>query len=129
MRLVILGHCPSKKNSRDIFRNRRTGRMFPGKSDALRTYEEKAALLFRQAWGARLPLVGDVKIRAVYHYAGKRPDALGFMETIFDAIQAAGIVADDVQLVPSGMPAIRRIHCVKAQERVEVELATGVSHD
>lgn len=113
----IPGHCYSLKNHRPI--HRAGGRPFLGKSPALRAYQEKAALILRAAWAGRAPLQGEVKIRMSVHYAGPRPDALGPAETIFDCLQAAGVVQDDVQLVPVE---ITRVHCSRDQESVTVVL-------
>lgn len=119
--LVVRGHCYSKKNSRPIFK--RGSRLFPGKSEQLERYERTAAVDLRRQWGIRRTLKGSAFVRLTYYYRGQTPDALGFAETIFDAIEAAGIVEDDVQLVPVGSPAISRIHAVhKDGERVEIEI-------
>lgn len=121
MKLTIAGHCYSKKNSRPIFRTG-SGRPFLGKSSQLRRYERGANILLRSAWGPRPPLQGRIEVKLTFYYAGREPDALGPAETVFDALQAAGIVTDDVQLVPSGLPAIARVHVGRAEERVEIEL-------
>jgi hypothetical protein len=122
IRLNIPGHCYSKKNSRNIFQTA-DGRMFPGKSKQLSGYEKRSAAALRAAWN-RPPLAGDVYISLAYGYAGPRPDALGFAETVFDVIQAAGIVANDAQLVPAGLPeAISRRHVATGEQMVTVLLA------
>ncbi len=128
MKITIRGHCYSLKNHRPIFNAGKGGRPFLGKSATLRTYQRAATESLRAAWSPRPPIEGKVQVALVYYYAGKEPDALGFAETIFDCLQAAGIVTDDAQLVPSGCPAISRIHVGTAEQRVEVELVGDGLH-
>lgn len=120
MRLVITGHCYSLKNHRPIFKGK-GGCSFLGKSKALREYEERALVELLAQWRPRPPLRGPVRVSLRYYYRGKKPDALGFAETVFDALQEAAVVDDDVQLVPWGVPAIARIHAAsEEEERVEI---------
>lgn len=122
MILTIPGHCYSLKTSRTIFRNKATGRMFPGKRKKLENYERQAVLFLRQAWGRRPPLAGTVLVSMVIYYSGPEPDAFGPAETVFDCLQKAEVVENDRQLVPSGTPAIARVHVCRAMERVEITL-------
>ena len=102
--LSIQGHCPSKKNSRPIYR--KGGKPFLGKGDKLREYEEHAVIQLRAQWKHE-PIDHDVLCALrIYYYAakalGKRPDAFGPAETVYDVLEAAGVVTNDVHLVPGG---------------------------
>lgn len=122
MNIVIPGHCYSLKTSRTIFRSPR-GRLFPGKSTKLKTYQEKAEFLMRLAWGKKTTLTDEfVGVTLRFYYSGPTPDALGPAETIFDCLQNAGVVENDRQLTPAGYPAILRFRVPKKQERVEIEI-------
>jgi Holliday junction resolvase RusA-like endonuclease len=131
MKLIIHGHCLSKKNHRPIFRNP-NGKPFLGKSKKLKIYERQAEAQLRaqrRLHGIQDPLQGDVACRLVVYYSGRRPDAFGPAETIYDLLEAAGVVEDDGQLVPWGEPAIELVHTVRLQERVEVFLSKEAPHD
>jgi len=100
--LSIQGHCPSKKNSRPIYR--KGGKPFLGKSDRLRDYEEHASIQLRAQWKHE-PIDHDVLCALrIYYYAakalGKRPDSTGPEETVWDVLETAGVVTNDVHLVP-----------------------------
>lgn len=110
--LVIQGHCPSKKTSQAILMNKATGKRFISKPQRARDYEEPAVAQLHDQWkvhGRRRPaLCHDVLCSLkVYYYAakglGRRADAHGPGETIYDVLQAAGVITNDVHLVPGGV--------------------------
>lgn len=113
---TVAGHCYSLKNHRPIYRA--GGRAFIGKSKALAQYQRRAALeLMHQH--AQAPIDRLVFAGVKIYYAGPEPDALGPTETIFDCMQAGGVVVDDRLIVPRG---IVRIRVPRAEERFEVYL-------
>jgi hypothetical protein len=127
--LKIPGHCPSKKNHyRTTFRDKR-GRPLPyarlTKDDMVKTYEYKAVLLLRSQWGGP-PLAERVRVHIYVDYFRNEPDDVGVAETVYDALQAAGVVAHDRLLCLWGEPAIYR-HKVagRADEGVAITLRWG----
>jgi hypothetical protein len=135
--LSIPGHCYPLKTHRPIrvVRSRQTGRLIPivGKSSALRAYEKRATLLLKQQWAGRPPLEGRVPIRLHVMFAGPEPDALGPAETVFDLLQAAGVVGNDRQLVPCGcadhLAAVVRTRVPRKDEGVEITLGDSERRD
>lgn len=124
--LKIPGHCPSKKNHYRVVPCRKapfTGAFRLVKDDMVTTYEKKAILLLRSQWsGPPLAELTDIDIKVDFY--GNEPDDVGVAETIYDALQAAGVVANDRLLRLCGNPAIGR-HKVprRAEEGVEITLA------
>ena len=116
---TIPGHVYSLKNHRPIFINRRTGKRFTGKSKQLAEYQAHAVRAL--TWQAKcngfpIGLAERVLCRIDVLYRGKEPDAFGPAETLYDAIQQAGLVIDDVFLVPWGKPAVSRTHVTSRSE-------------
>lgn len=127
--LRIEGKCPSKKNSRDVKlgrKSKKTGKrtLYPAKKPAVKLYEKHAPIQLRAQWGDRAPLKGLVGIQAHYFFSGNEPDILGFLETVFDVLEYAGIVENDRQLVPYGQPAATRTHVKTGEEHVLIDLIT-----
>jgi hypothetical protein len=118
MILTIPGHCYSLKNHRPIMRRGRRGKPFLGKSIALKRYQARAVAALKDAWEPFETITAPVGISIELHYCGQAPDALGPAETIFDCLQLAGVVEDDVLLHPL---AIRRTH-VKSKDYEEATI-------
>jgi hypothetical protein len=86
------------------------------------TYENKAILLLRSQWSGP-PLAERVRICIDVDFYKNEPDDVGVAETIYDALQAAGVVVNDRLLCLAGDPAIGR-HKVprRADEGVNIAL-------
>lgn len=102
---TVLGAPRSKKNSQRIIRVRGVPRIVQSKQAC--GWEEMAVLQLRSQWnrctrgmadGAQ-PLAGNVNLRAiVYRDRAGRADLLNFLAAVSDAIEGAGIVANDDQI-------------------------------
>ena len=142
-KLTIEGRCYSKKNSRDIHTITEGGgrpilgmengrlvtkkpktRSYPGKGEKLKNYEAHATAQARLQWDGP-PLEGPVRITLRIFFSGPTPDAFGPSETVFDVLEAAGVVKNDRQFVVWGMPAIDPIRVTPGTERVEIDLEKG----
>ena len=130
--LSIQGHCPPKKTSMPIWRERNSdsttgdfpqgravsakefragvehkqGKPSIGKRTVVSDYETSAVIQLRAQWKGK-PIDHDVLCSlCVYYYArkglGRRPDAFGPAETVYDVLEAAGVVTNDVHIVPGG---------------------------
>jgi len=99
-----------KKNRRPIFRNKRTGRPFIGKSKELRALEDELILKlrhFKNVCRIEKPINKDVYAVFFFYFPkdvfftkkGFRskniPDLLSLLEGPCDCLQAAGIIEDD----------------------------------
>ncbi len=93
---TVPGRVVVKKNSRPIWRLP-NGRSKLGKSKRLQAYEEQAIARLRAAWAGKAPLTGQlwVECHAYQHDARWEPDLLGWQETLWDCLQAAGVIAND----------------------------------
>lgn len=93
---LILGVLPSMKNSRQIVRNRRTGKPMVIKSEKARAFEEHA---LSQLGHKRPPksITSFVRLIASVYYDSRRHDL--DIELFCDVLQAAKIIANDRQIV------------------------------
>jgi Holliday junction resolvase RusA-like endonuclease len=89
----------SKKNSRPIFRNRKTGKTFLGKDDKLKQYENNAQLLLQAQCGVanlRKPLSGYLCAHFTFSFKEKCPmDGDNMLGAAQDVASSAGIIIDD----------------------------------
>lgn len=92
-KLTCEGLPPSKKNSKQIFINRKTGKRFVTSSSNYKAWELKAVLEFR----TKLRKVkGTVSILVNFHTKSKyKKDLTNSFEGIADALVLAGIIEDD----------------------------------
>ena len=92
--LVIRGQPPRKSNSREIVRNRRTGKWMVIKSKAARKWMADA---IKQVPTAAKLGIGSAEhpLKVTYHvfYASRRPDLS--TELIKDMLEAAGVISND----------------------------------
>ena len=102
-----------KKNNRNIFVNKKTGRMFPGKSKKLVSAENWLTMCFKSQlakWGLSLPIQVPVKAQFVFYYpedefytkqgtiSRKLPDLSNLYQLPEDCLQAAGVIQNDWQI-------------------------------
>jgi Holliday junction resolvase RusA-like endonuclease len=118
MRFVIEGPPRTKKNSPRILRGR-GGRPFVAQSAQSCAWEESAVLQLRMQNKSGI-WVTPVNLRAlIYRDRAGRADLLNFLAAISDALEGAGIVADD-ELV-AGVDG-SRVFVDRKRPRVEIEL-------
>ena len=132
IRLVVEGPPRTKKNHQQIRINRRTGKHFVAQADTASAWEEIAVLQLRtQLHRAPLKSPFDgavllpyftrpVNVRAlVYRERAGRADLLNYLAAVSDALEAAGVVAND-ELV-AGLDGSRML-IDRARPRVEITL-------
>lgn len=126
MEFTVLGPPRSKKNSQRIIRVRGVPRIIQSKQAC--GWEEMAVLQLRSQWNRRTrgmpggaqPLAGNVSLRVlVYRDRAGRADLLNFLAAVSDAIEGAGIVANDDQI--AGLDGSRMLIDRKSP-RVEITL-------
>lgn len=102
-RFVIPRRPLSKKNHRPIFRNARTGRSFLGKSPELRAYEAHCISHLSLTWRRRGALTCRLWVESHAYFENRvgEPDLLGWQETLWDCLEAAGVIANDKQVESS----------------------------
>jgi len=95
MELIIFGQTPSKKNSRQIFRNRHTGRPFITTSDNYKKWHEPAIIQLN----AQKTLVNwnyPVRVSMKFYRESKRRwDYNNISQAILDCLVETGIIIDD----------------------------------
>lgn len=98
-RFVIPISPISKKNSRPIFRNKKTGKVFLGKNKRLNEYEKALHLILnsqKNIFKITQPL--SKKLRSDFTFEMKntlRLDADNAMQGIFDSLQECQIIEND----------------------------------
>lgn len=126
MRFVIEGPPRTAKNHQQIRRTRR-GVPFITKGDVARTWQDEAVRQLQQQFRAPVtrrlnpPETGRMNLRALIYRDRRTGDTVNYLQAICDALQAAGVVADDKQIetFDGSRPLVDR-RC----PRVEIELTT-----
>lgn len=91
--IIIYGSVPSQKNSKQIFRNSRTGAPFITSNQKVKQWQKDAALQLMT-----VDTHYDGKVAIDYHFYVKdntRKDLDNMIATINDALVNAGIIIDD----------------------------------
>jgi Holliday junction resolvase RusA-like endonuclease len=98
LNLTIKGRFISKKNSRRILRNRRTGQRFSFPSEAYGRYKEDAIAQIMEA--------GSPRVSAPYHIeylfyvkGGASIDVDNAMASVNDILQDAGVIDNDKNIL------------------------------
>jgi len=92
----------SKKNNRPIFKNKKTGRYFLGKSQKFTAFEEESGFILnaqKNRQGISKPLSGDLKIIQMrFEFKGaQRSDLDNMLTSMLDLLQDSGIIENDKQ--------------------------------
>jgi Holliday junction resolvase RusA-like endonuclease len=99
MLLTIKGRIPSLKNSKQVFRNPKTGRPFVTASKAWHAFEPDALNQLRSQYRGK-PIDCEIAIDVTLLMKGKRKaDIDNKLSGIFDLLQKAEIIKDDDQIV------------------------------
>jgi len=94
------GTIPSKKNSKQIFKNSRTGKRFPSTSDRFKIWEQGSRYQINLQKGSRTDIVFPIKkceyIECTLFYGDRRGrDNSNTIESIHDLLVDTGIILDD----------------------------------
>jgi len=96
-----------KKNNRNIFFNKKTGRMFPGKSSRLKSAEDYFKEQFEKEWEGKPPIDFPVNAMMVFYFneldfytkkgtvSKKIPDLSNLYQLPEDCLQKAGVLDND----------------------------------
>lgn len=122
---TILGPPKTKKNSQRILRNRKTGRPFVAQSVQQKTWARAAVMQLRAQWHQlQIIRIGSVisapvNMCAVVYRERATGDLLNYLAAVSDALEAAGVIANDRQVVSVDGS---RMDKDAANPRVEVEV-------
>lgn len=94
IRFCIRGQMHSLKNSRDVFVNRKTGRLFPKKNDKIVAFE--TAFHAQVPVNCRQRLSGDVAVTIDAFYPSRRQDLDEAI--IYDMLQRTSVIVNDRQV-------------------------------
>lgn len=99
LRFDIDLHPKTKKNSRPIYRNQKTGKVFLGKDKSLIQYENDALLILRArraVLGMKAPLQGRLEAKFFFCFNAKtRSDSDNLATLALDLLVSAQIIEDD----------------------------------
>jgi nucleotide-binding universal stress UspA family protein len=114
------GHVPSKKNHYSA------GKSHDGVPHLYKTThaaEDRLCLFFRNGW-RRPAITTTAWVSMTVYYHVNQPDDVGVAETVYDALQRAGVVENDRLLRLAGSPAVVLIKVArKAEEQVVVRIS------
>lgn len=96
--LVILGPPRSKKTHNRIFRSA-SGKPFVMPSATSVVWAKLAVPQLQRQWMGRATLTGPVHLRAVIYRKARVGDLTNYLEAVGDALQAAGVLANDRLIV------------------------------
>ena len=118
---LILGPCPSKK-SRHRAGKTKTGKMYLYKDPAYKRWEEMAIneLFIQRSENGTPTITGEINLAIRIHRADRRKADLTNMEdSVQDALQGAGVIDNDAQVVSQDGSRLYRGVGV-ANERIEI---------
>jgi Holliday junction resolvase RusA-like endonuclease len=111
---TIYGNLPRKSNSRQIIRNKRTGKVQVIKSAKALKYRQQFILQMREYDYETIE--EDIKLKAIIYYQSRRSDLSG--ELLMDLLQDCELIKNDRQ--------VREIHLLgkvdRQKPRVEFEV-------
>ena len=96
-----------KKNNRDIFKNKRTGRVFPGKSNELRNMEAQLFFEIKRKWHGGAPIKKYINAKFTFVFTEEKfytkksvinkalPDMSNLYQIVEDCLQKAGVIYND----------------------------------
>lgn len=127
MTYTILGNPVTKKNSFQMARNPKTGRMFPVQSKAYRGYEKNAVAQLKKLKPE--PISKPVNVRYTFYMETRRPiDGLNLSGALDDILVKAGVLADDNRDIVAGHDGTRVFHD-KDNPRTEILITEMVGYE
>ena len=120
MKLTIQGTIPSKKNSKQIFYNRKTNRPFLSSS---KRYKEWHAITIPQLLqkAPQEPIKHATIALLFYIKAKYKKDLTNMAESIMDILVDAKILEDDNMFIIPELH-LHYFECEKGDDRVEIEI-------
>lgn len=98
IKFVIPLNPVTKKNSQQLFTNKKTGARFPAPSEKYRQYEKDAGHFLR---GKFAKIEDPVNVQAIYYRKTRhRVDLTNLHEALHDVLVHYGVIADDSALNP-----------------------------
>lgn len=92
-KIIITGQTPSHKNSKRIFANKKTGKMFPANNEKYLAWKDSAVMEIKNS---RVKFDGPVALAATFFCADNRGrDLDNMLASVQDVLVSAGVIADD----------------------------------
>lgn len=120
MRLVLYGNPATKKNSMQIFKNKKTGQAFLTQSDRYKDYAKDCARQITSKY--KLKIDYPINLKCVYYRKTKhRVDLTNLLAATCDILTDCGVIADDnYKIVVSHDGS--RVDFDKSNPRVQIEI-------
>lgn len=120
MKLVLYGNPATKKNSMQIFKNKKTGQAFLTQSDRYKDYAKDCARQITSKY--KLKVDYPINLKCVYYRKTKhRVDLTNLLAATCDILTDCGVIADDnCKIVVSHDGS--RVDFDKENPRVEIEI-------
>lgn len=122
LRFCIWGKPTTKKNSMRIVRNKKTGLPFIMQSSQQKSWARAAVMQLRTQFtefGAPCAITEPVNMSAIVYRERATGDLLNYLAAVSDALEAAGVIVNDKQVVSLDGS---RLDKDAKRPRVEVEL-------
>jgi Holliday junction resolvase RusA-like endonuclease len=121
MKITIHGSTPSKKNNKQIFINRKTGKRFITSSESYKTWHSHALMQVKGRPDKHRFGRTPVSIVIDFVVENLRPwDLSNKVESVMDLLVDAGVIEDDNRFVARQL--LVRWHTVTGGDRVEIEI-------
>lgn len=120
MKITIPIQARSKKNSQQIFWNKKTGRPFITQSKLYKEFERECGLyLKRYAMNIDYP----IELKCKFYVADKRRrDIVNYLNAIQDILVKYKVIADDNYKIVSSVDGSRIIYDKSIEPKIEVEI-------
>lgn len=119
LHFTVVGVPVSQKNQKKIMRNKRTGKVWIGTEMKMLNWKKAAVRQLQKQYTLAGPLAGEVRADVLIFQGKKQAiDSDNVLGSLFDALEAAGILKNDYQLSEGSWRRDRD----RERPRVEVQL-------
>lgn len=120
MKITIPIQARSKKNSQQIFWNKKTGRPFVTQSKLYKEFEQECSLyLKRYAMNIDYP----IELKCVFYFKDKRKrDIVNYLNAIQDILVKYKVIADDNYKIVASVDGSRIIYDKSIEPKIEIEI-------
>lgn len=120
LKIIITGNPITKKNSQQIFRNKKTGKTFIAPSKQYKEYEKQCFEGIKDF--QNLNIDTKINVKCVYYMKTKRKvDITNLMNATHDILVKYNVIADDNNSIVQSVDG-SRVKCDKDNPRVEITI-------
>lgn len=121
MHLILYGIPRGKKNSQQIWFNKKTGKRFITQSDNYKQWEKDCLTQIKSKDKKNIAHLVNVGVK-IYKSDERRSDLVNYLQAVSDLLVKAGVLKDDYFKIIYGYDNSSVHLCEKGRERIEVEI-------